>query len=241
MVVSAAGAVEHDAIVEQVAGRFASIGREPPPAPEGAVYTGGDRRKTRTLEQAHLVLGFRGLAWSDPDHYAMHVFSNLLGGGMSSRLFQEIREKRGLCYEIYSFFSPFSDDGVFGIYGGTGETSLGDFVPLVLDTLTAAIAAPTEAEVARAKAQMKVALLTALESPGRRAEQMARHVLAYGRVLTRVELSALIDAISVEDVRRVGAKILSAPPSIAAIGPVRKLASSDAVSRRVGAPMLSAG
>ena len=110
------------------------------------------------------MLGFEGASFFSPDHYTLHVFSNLLGGGMSSRLFQEIREKRGLCYEIYSFHQPFSDTGVFAVYGGTGEDRLGEFMPVLLDCMRQAAEHPTETEVARAKAQIKVSLLMGLES-----------------------------------------------------------------------------
>ena len=236
MVVSAAGAVEHEQIVEDVTRRFDGFGRDTAPEAEAATYRGGEQRRLRKLEQSHVVFGFKGLSWRDPDHYAMHVFSNLLGGGMSSRLFQEVREKRGLCYEVYSFFSPFSDSGVFAIYGGTGDAQLADFTPVALDTLMQAAASPTEPEVARAKAQMKMSLLTSLESPGRRAEQMARHMLAYGRVMPRLEIIQAIDAITVDDVRRVGQGLLSAPPTVAAIGPIKKLMPFDAIAARIGAP-----
>jgi len=236
MVISAAGAVEHDQIVDDVARRFDGFGRQAAPHAEPATYQGGEQRRQRKLEQAHVVLGLQGLSWRDPDHYAMHVFSNLLGGGMSSRLFQEVREKRGLCYEVYSFFSPFSDSGVFAVYGGTGDMQLADFTPVVLDTLMAAAASPTEAEVARAKAQMKMSLLTALESPGRRAEQMARHMLAYGRVMPRSEIVGVIDAITVDDVRRVAQGLLSSPPTLSAIGPIKKLLPFDTIASRIGAP-----
>ncbi len=236
MVVSAAGAIDHDNLINEVGNRFARFGQSEAAAPEAANYTGGDERRTRKLEQAHVVFGFNAMSWRDPDHYAMHVFSNLLGGGMSSRLFQEVREKRGLCYEIYSFFSPFSDSGFFAVYGGTGEAHLQDYAPLVLDTLTEATKSVTEAEVARAKAQMKMSLLTALESPGRRAEQMARHMLAYGRVLPRQELVTMIDAITVADVRRAGASLLNAPPTLAAIGPIKPLIDAHAMAALIGAP-----
>ena len=238
MIVSAAGAVEHDHIVAEVAGRFDGFGRAKAIDAVPALYVGGDQRRPRKLEQSHVVFGFKGLSWADPDHYAMHVFSNLLGGGMSSRLFQEVREKRGLCYEVYSFFSPFADSGVFAIYGGTGDAQLEDFTPVVLDTLMAAAATPLEAEVARAKAQMKMSLLTALESPGRRAEQMARHMLAYGRVMPRTEIIKAIDAITVDDVRRVGHGLLTATPTVSAIGPIKKLMPFDAIAARIGAPTL---
>ena len=236
MVVSAAGAIDHESLINEVGNRFARFGQSEAAAPEAANYTGGDERRTRKLEQAHVVFGFNAMSWRDPDHYAMHVFSNLLGGGMSSRLFQEVREKRGLCYEIYSFFSPFSDSGFFAVYGGTGEAHLQDYAPLVLDTLTEATKSVTEAEVARAKAQMKMSLLTALESPGRRAEQMARHMLAYGRVLPRQELVTMIDAITVADVCRAGASLLNAPPTLAAIGPIKPLIDAHAMAALIGAP-----
>lgn len=234
MVVAAAGAVDHDRVVEDVARLFAGVSPERAPAPEPGRYAGGDERKLRKLEQAHLVLGFEGRSFHDPDHYALHVFSNLAGGGMSSRLFQEIREKRGLCYEIYSFHQPFSDTGTFAVYGGTGEDSLEEFVPVLIDCLRGAAESPTEAEVARAKAQIKVSLLTGLESSARRAEQMARHVLAFGRVIPREEIVATIDAITVDDVRRMGLTVLASPPTLAAVGPVRRLPRAEGFAERFG-------
>ena len=235
MVGAAAGAIDHDRVADEVARRFASFVPGAAAEPEAGRYAGGEERKVRKLEQAHLVLGFEGRSFHDPDHYALHVFSNLVGGGMSSRLFQEIREKRGLCYEIYSFHQPFSDTGTFAVYGGTGEDSLEEFVPVLLDCLRGAAENPTEAEVARAKAQIKVSLLMGLESSARRAEQMARHMLAFGRVIPREEIVAVIDAIGIEDVRRVGRAVLASSPTLAAVGPVRKLPHADAMARRIGA------
>ncbi len=243
MVLAAAGAVDHDQVVEEAERRFASISGEPATPADPGPYTGGDERNVRKLEQAHLVLGFEGRSFYDQDHYTLHVFSNLLGGGMSSRLFQEIREKRGLCYEVYSFHQPFSDTGFFAIYGGTGEKDLGEFMPVMLDCVRAAAERPNEAEVARAKAQIKVSLLMGLESCARRAEQMARHVLAFGRVVPREEIVAAIDAITIEDVSRAGLAMLETPPTIAAVGPVKKMLDAGKVaghlgSRAPGAPAI---
>lgn len=234
MVVAAAGAVDHDAVVEEVARRFASFAPEPSEVPPEGHYTGGDERKVRTLEQAHLVLGFEGASFHSPDHYTLQVFSNLLGGGMSSRLFQEIREKRGLCYEIYSFHQPFSDTGTFAVYGGTGEDRLGEFMPVLLDCIGETAARPSETEVERAKAQIKVSLLMGLESSARRAEQMARHVLAFGRVVPREEIVAAIDAITVDEVSRVATAMLESRPTLTAVGPIRKLMRADALAGRLG-------
>ncbi|MCP8939235.1 insulinase family protein [Alsobacter sp. SYSU M60028] len=236
MVVGAAGAVDHDQVVEEVNRRFGAFASEPPAPPTAGAWTGGDERSVRKLEQAHLVVGFEGRSFLDQDHYALHVFSNLLGGGMSSRLFQEIREKRGLCYEVYSFHQPFSDTGFFAIYGGTGEKLLPEFVPVMLDCVRAAAEAPSEAEVARAKAQIKVSLLMGLESCARRAEQMARHVLSYGRVIPREEIVAAIDAITPADVSRVARAMLATAPTVAAVGPVRGLPDVAGMARRIGAP-----
>ena len=234
IVVSAAGAVSHDTIVAEIDQLLGSFGAEKVIDAEPAHYIGGDKRKVQKLEQAHIVLGFEGIPYFDEQHYALHVFSNLLGGGMSSRLFQEIREKRGLCYEIHSFFSPFSDSGVFAVYGGTGERDLKEFMPVLIDVLQTAAETASEEEVARARAQMKMSILTSLESPGRRTEQMARHMLAYGRVLSRSELAQTIDAITVKDVRAAGRRMLSTAPSLAAIGPIKPLMSYDTLQTRLG-------
>lgn len=234
MVISAAGALEHDRLVTEIGSKFDSFRRENAAKPDAARYTGGEQRRLKKLEQAHVVLAFEGLSYRDPDHYVMHVLSHIIGGGMSSRLFQEIREKRGLCYEVYSFFSPFDDSGLFAVYGGTGESQLADYMPLAIDTMRAAIEQPNEKEVARAKAQMKMSLLASLESPGRRAEQMARHMLVYGRVLPREEMVAAIDAITLADVTRVGRRLLASPPTLAGIGPIRKLEAIDQIVARLG-------
>lgn len=234
MVVAAAGAVDHDAVVDEVSRRFAKFGAEVAPEPVAGVYTGGDQRKIRKLEQAHMVVGFAGASFNHPDHYALHVFSNLLGGGMSSRLFQEIREKRGLCYEIYSFHQPFSDTGTFAVYGGTGEDKLAEFMPVMLDCLREAAERPTEEEVVRAKQQIKVSLLMGLESSARRAEQMARHVLAFGRVMPREEIVAAIEAITLDDVKRVAAATLASAPTVTAVGPVRKLMDTSRIAAHLG-------
>ncbi len=234
MVIAAAGAVDHEAVVERAAALFDGLPTSDPEPAQAAVYTGGDKRVKRKLEQVNLVAGFPGVGIFDPLHEPMHVFSGLLGGGMSSRLFQELREKRGLCYDVQSFFTPFTDAGIFGIYGGTGEGDAGEFLTVLADELREACEHPGEAEIARAKAQIKVSILTALESPARRAEQMARHVLAFGRVLSRTELTARLDAVSADDVRAAGRSLFSAPPTLAAIGPVSKLPPVGTFAARLG-------
>ena len=156
-----------------------------------------------------------------------------LGGGMSSRLFQEAREKRGLCYSIYAFANSFSDDGFIGIYTGTGENEAAEISAVVAGEMESLAETATEAEVARAKAQLKSGLLMGLERPAARTEQIAGQMLAYGRVLPLDELSARLDAVDAAAVRRFGERIMQAGrPTIAAVGPVGKLESHATFSRR---------
>jgi predicted Zn-dependent peptidase len=223
-VVSAAGAVDHDRIVETIGKAFAVLPDAAPPANEPARYRGGISTIARPLEQTNLVFGFEGMSYRDPDIYAVGVFNNLLGGGLSSRLFQEVREERGLCYEIHSFHWSYSDTGIFGISAGTDPGDAVDLVTLTLDVLNATVDGATEAEVGRAKAQMKVGLLGALESSSSRTDQMARQVLIFGRTFALEEIVAKIDAVTVEDARAAGARLVrSSPMTFAAIGPKRGL------------------
>ncbi|MDJ1157859.1 pitrilysin family protein [Chelatococcus sp. SYSU_G07232] len=236
VVVSAVGAVDHERLVADVARLFAALpgGAAPPAAP--ARFAGGEARLERDLEQAHLVIGFPGCSYHQREQYAVQVFGNLLGGGMSSRLFQEVREERGLAYAVDAFHWPFADTGIFGISAGTDPQDLAALVPVALDCLMEAAAGATDEEVARAKAQMKVSLLTALESPGNRAEQIARQILAFNRVIPREEIVGRIDAITTEEVRRAGGALAASSPVVAAIGPLAGLPSLDAIRRHLGSP-----
>jgi predicted Zn-dependent peptidase len=184
MVVAAAGAVDHKRIVEDVTRRFASFDATPAPKPQPAMFgKGGSKVVHRDLEQAHLTLALEGLPQTDLSLFSLQVFTNILGGGMSSRLFQEVREKRGLCYSIYTFHAPYTDTGFFGLYTGTDPGDAPEMREVIVDVINDAVETLTEAEIARAKAQMKAGLLMALESCSSRAEQLARHMLAYGRSL----------------------------------------------------------
>ncbi len=219
MVVAAAGAVDHEALVAQAERLFAGLS---PLQPEQAVtcaYRGGDVRQKRKLEQVHLVMGAEGVSFHDPLHEAMHVFAQVLGGGLSSRLFQELREKRGLCYDVHAFFTPFSDTGIFGIYGGTGGKDAGQFTSVMIDQLRQAALQLEPAEIARAKAQIKVGMLAARESPTRRADQMARQLLAFGRVPSGQELSRRIESVNHDSLKQAANRLLQGQPTFAVIGP----------------------
>ena len=165
MVVAAAGAVDHKRVVEEVTRRFASFDATPAPKPQAAMFgKGGSRVVHRELEQAHLTLALEGVPQTDLSLFSLQVFTNTLGGGMSSRLFQEVREKRGLCYSIYAFHAPYTDTGFFGLYTGTDPGDAPEMMEVIVDVINDAVETLTEAEIARAKAQMKAGLLMALAS-----------------------------------------------------------------------------
>ncbi len=231
MLMAAAGAVEHERIVEDAAKRLSTFTGPPAPEPEPARFGGGTRVETRDLEQVHIALALQGLPVRDDALYSLQVFTNVLGGGMSSRLFQEVREKRGLCYAIHAFHMPFSDTGMFALYAGTDETDAPELMRVVIDEIGQATETLNEAEVNRAKAQMKAGLLMALESSEARIGQLARQMLAYGRPIPLEEIVAKVDAVTVESARAAGRALIGgSKPAIAALGPGNGLESTAAIA-----------
>ena len=232
MVLAAAGNVDHAALVAQAESAFAEIGTGVPPTAAPARYAGGERFENRDLEQVHFTLGFDGVPYGDPDYYAASVFSYLLGGGMSSRLFQEIREKRGLVYSIYSFTSPYRDGGNFGVYAGTGEKEVDELVPVLSDELNKVASKITAEELARTKAQMKAGMLMSLESTSSRCERLAQNMLIHGRVHSYQEIIDKIDAVDEAAVGRVAQRMMRSKPTVAALGPVGRLERMAPISAR---------
>ena len=202
---------------------------------EPARYRGGEFRDDSDLEQAHLVLGFPGVGVRDPDYWAVQVYATLLGGGMSSRLFQEIREKRGLCYSISSHASSFADGGVFDVYTGTGEQEMKELIPALVSELRGSRVLPQAAEVRRAKAQMRAGLLMSLESTNARMDALGANLLIFGRDITPEEVSAKVEAVTAEDIARVATRILSGKPTLAALGPLAKLDPLAAIAAKLAA------
>jgi predicted Zn-dependent peptidase len=234
MVVAAAGAVEHRAVVAEVERRFSAFNGSAAPVPDPAKFGGGIRVEARDLEQVHIALALEGVPQRDPELYALQVFTNVVGGGMSSRLFQEVREKRGLCYAIYAFHSPYSDTGMFGLYAGTDAADASELMRVVVAQLAAAADDLDAKEVDRAKAQMKAGLLMALESSSARAEQLARQIFAHGRPLATEEIIAKLDAVTVESARAAGRELIRrSPPAFAALGPAG-LESAAAIAESLG-------
>jgi predicted Zn-dependent peptidase len=235
MTLVASGAVVHDEIVALAQKAFAGLTPGVPAAPQAAVYGGGEARFAEDLEQAHIAFAFPGLANADPNYYVGQLYTAALGGGMSSRLFQEAREKRGLCYSIYAFTSGFQDSGYLSIYGGTGEAQAAEIAAVVAGEMEAIAGDLSEAELARSRAQLKASLLMGLERPGGRAEQIAGQLFALGRIQPPAEIIAQLDAIDLGMVRRYAAQVMqTATPTIAAIGPIARLESHDRFARRFG-------
>lgn len=233
MVLTAAGAVEHDRLVDLAGKAFSALPSVTESGLVPARYRGGDFREDRSLEQLHLIVGFEGVGYHDPDFYAESVLSTLLGGGMSSRLFQEIREKRGLVYTIHTFNSFYVDGGIFGVYAGTGPEDVRELIPVLCDEIVKVAEEASEAEVVRARAQLKASLLMGLESTMARAEQLGQQMLIYGRQITVDEVVAKLAAVDVEAVQRVARRLRRSPPTIAALGPVRALESYERIAERL--------
>ncbi len=234
MVLAAAGKIEHEHFLALVGEAFDSLVRDGTGKPEPASYQGGDYREARELEQVHVLLGFESVSYLDKDYYTTSVLSTLFGGGMSSRLFQEVRERRGLVYSIYSFHSSYHDGGLFGIYAGTGEDEVEELIPVVCDELSKLSAQVAEEEVARARTQLKASLLMSLEHSGARCEQLAQQILIYGRPLAVDEIVGRIEAVDIAGVRRMADRLAAGRPTLASLGPVGRVESFDRVAARFG-------
>jgi predicted Zn-dependent peptidase len=233
MVLAAAGDVEHVQVVEAADRFFGTMPAAEPRPVEPAHYTGGERRMARRLEQANLVLGLPGLSFKDSGYYSTHLFAHVLGGGLTSRLWHEVRETRGLAYSIDAFHWPFSDCGLFGIGAGTAASDVAGLVEVTLDCARRATKDVEPVELARARAQMKVALLAALETPGGRIERIARQLLSWGRVIGSDEIVRRVDAVTLDEVRAAGRRLLEGPPTLAAVGPIKGLPKLEQVAAQL--------
>ncbi len=228
MVVAAVGALDHKDLVGQVEEGFGALQEKSFDGFVPATYVGGDVSVERDIEQVHVIFGLRSIAVNDPDFYAMQILSYILGGGMSSRLFQEVREKRGLCYSVFSFNWGFSDAGVFGIYAGTAPEKAQELGNVIVQELKRLSGSITTDELARAKAQLKTGLVMCLEQSSSRAEQIARQMLLFGRVIPIAELIEKVENVDIATlVRLAEILMIQKSPSIALVGPGSGLASFD--------------
>jgi predicted Zn-dependent peptidase len=234
MILVAAGKVEHARLEELGQRWFGDLHRSGSEPFARAEYRGGDLREERELEQVHLVLGVEALTCHDPDIYALNLYSSIMGGGMSSRLFQEVREKRGLAYSVFSFVNAFPDTGTFGVYAGTGEGDLDELARVLTDELAGSADAITEVELIRAKAQAKAGLLMGLEHCAGVCEDVARHLLTFGRRIPREEILDRIEAVTHDDIKRIARRLFGKPvPAVTALGPCAKLPQYDALAARL--------
>jgi predicted Zn-dependent peptidase len=223
LILAAAGAVDHDAIVRQAEALFGGLATRGRPAILPATFAGGERREVKKLEQAHFTLGFVSPGVRDPAVYAAQIYTAALGGGMSSRLFQELRERRGLCYTIFAQASAYEDTGMITVYAGTGPSQIAELAELTADELRRSAEGLRPAEIDRARAQMKAGLLMGLESPSARCERLARMIAVWNRVPDVEETVARIDAVTPGDIRAFAETLCTGPaPAMALYGPVRK-------------------
>jgi predicted Zn-dependent peptidase len=231
MIVAAAGAVDHDALLAAAASNLASIPNGEVAPASKANYAGGFQIQSRKLEQTHLVLGLEGISYHATERYAMQAFVNIVGGGGSSRLYQEVRERRGLCYSIQAFHSSYQDVGLFGVSAGADPADTEELTRVVIAELHQAAEKATQAEVDRAKAQMKVGVLSALESASARADQLGGRLLAFGRAIPFEEIERKIEEITVEKVRDAGRKLVSGGrPTFVGVGEAKGLERAGAAT-----------
>jgi predicted Zn-dependent peptidase len=218
MILSAAGAVDHNAIHRQAEQLFAGLTAEAPRAVKKAKFEGGHASSDKRFEQCHVLFAFEGFPNHHEQAFAGRIFASIAGGGMASRLFQEVREKRGLCYDIHAFDWGYADSGIVGLHAATSPQQLKE-----LSTVTLRIFAdladegPTAQELARAKAQMKAGLFMSLENCESRAGQLAWDLIVFGRPISNEELIEKIEIISQADVQAVGRRFREAPGMVSAV------------------------
>lgn len=235
MAVCASGNIDHEKFVSMVTMLFDNLPKNRTIEMPAAYYNGGEFRAEKDLEQSHIILGFQGVKRQDEAYHASQVLATLLGGGMSSRLFQEVREKRGLVYSIFSFHSSFIDNGLFGIYAGTGPERLPELVPVVCDEIKKLSGNLTEAEVERARAQLRTSLLMGRESMISRADQNAKSLLLTDKIRPVSEIISLINAVDIPMLEGVIRRIFSSPVTLAALGPLRELEDFKNIQERLAA------
>ncbi len=233
IVVAAAGLVDHAELVDLATRHFGDLKPRPPRALEPARYEGGEIRVEKDLEQAHMILGFEGPGYRDDGFHAAQVAATALCGGMSSRLFQEVREKRGLCYAIFASPSNYLETGWTSIYAGANGSDLRELIDVCADELRKGAAETTEEETARARAQIRAALLMGLESPAARCQRLARSLLAHDRVRGVPEVIEEIATVDAAAVRRALEAQLASTPTLALYGPVADAPSYDALCSRL--------
>ena len=230
MILIATGAVNHDDLIAEAERHSGDIRQATSPVRAKPSWTGGRIIETRQLEQSHVIAGLSAPAATDSERYAMMLLSNLYGGGMASRLFQQVREQRGLCYSIFSFAQMFSDAGVFGIYAGTAAEDVDEMLTVSAAALQEMKHDLSDEEVERGKSQMRAAILMGQESVSGMTEAMARQLILFGHVRTADEVAQSVNALTKDNVIAMIERLCAdAAPAISVIGPSDKVMSNDAL------------
>lgn len=235
MVVSVSGNTTHETVVRLTEKLFTELRPDHDPLIPTARYEGGDHRINKELEQGHIVLGFEGVSRHADDYYTASLLATILGGGMSSRLFQEIRERRGLVYSVFAHHTPYQDNGQLMIYAGTGPDNLTELMPVLCDEIAKMRDLVTTEELQRAKAQIRAELLMGRESMMRRANQQAKHLIHYDEIIDLQKKLQMLNAVTAEDIRTLSGTIFSTRPTLAALGPLKKLEAYDTIAGRLAA------
>jgi len=218
LVIAAAGKVDEDALLRLVERRFGDLDQAEAVSSTSASFMSGTRHDNRRFDQLHLAFAHKAPAYRDGDLHAMALFASAAGGGMSSRLFQELREERGLAYSVYAWAQPYIDTGMFGVYCAAQQEKGAEAFTLAREVLARTAETLDEAELARAKTQAKAGLLMGLESVATRCDHLARQIQIHGRIVPAAETVASIDAVSVGDARNAGQAALSGPIAVASVG-----------------------
>jgi predicted Zn-dependent peptidase len=231
IVVSAAGNIDHEKFAAEAEKLLGKIERGQQPQREPPSFNGSEQTSQKTLDQTHIVLSFQAPSYRDPEIYQLQVLSSILGGGMSSRLFQEVREQRGLCYSVFAFGSAYEDAGQIGVYAASSPEHTEELLDVTSSVMMSVTHAVTEAEVARAKAQLKTSLVMNLESASSRADQIARQFLAFGIVPAISTLVEKIEAVTVDQVRELAVRLFKdKTPAISAVGQLSHLSSHNKIT-----------
>ncbi|WP_340316967.1 M16 family metallopeptidase [Rhizorhabdus argentea] len=224
MVLAAAGKIDIDALVAMAEARFGDMEPAPRPVAEVAVYEGGSFVEKRRLESAHILFGYEGVGYFDADYYPLMLFSQAAGEGSSSRLFQAVREDRGLAYSVGSSVAAWRDTGMLTVYLATARREAQNAADLSRDILREAAASLTPVELARAKAQIRATILMTLESVQGRADRLGFQTLVHGKPLDPAMIVAKIEACTLDQVRAVGTRMLEGRETLATVGPALKAA-----------------
>jgi len=232
MIVVAVGNLDHNTFVKMVENRLGDYQNKASFQIEPQTYSGGFTVQKRDIEQVHTLIGFKGIEYKNPMYYPVSIFSTIFGGGMSSRLFQEIREKRGLVYTVYSFTNSHTLNGLFGIYAGTTADELNALIPVVSDEIQKVCQEyVSDKELDRAKTQLKASMLMALESSSSTAEVMARQSLIHKRIIPTDEIIANVESVTKEEIQKAARMLFSSKPTYTLLGNLKTYPSYEDLNK----------